>query len=126
MIGAGWIPDARGWHVKTSEATYTIARRPPVVWDLSVETRLPDLGRRRLAHAVRQDLWRLLRRLRGFAPAVSVTRDGRGVLLRAGGQVAGAVPGTAQDRIAALLQDRDKRAAWMKSASHRSERAHGR
>lgn len=122
MTDATWTKDRRGWHVSDDGATYVVARRLPLAWTLSAETRLPDLGRRRLAHAVRQDLWRRLQRLRGFAPVVSVTRDGQGVLLRAGGAVLGAVPGGARQAIAALLEDRDLRAAWIRSASHRTER----
>ncbi|WP_245749119.1 hypothetical protein [Jannaschia pohangensis] len=99
--------------------TLTIARRVPVVWDLSGRVRLPDMGRRRLAHAVRQDLWRALQRLRGFAPVVAVTRDGQGVTLRAGGAVSGAVPGAARARLDDMLSDPVRHAAWLRAARHR-------
>lgn len=118
VSGGIWTLDRRGWHVCDDGATYLIARRLPLDWTLSVRTRLPDLGRRRLAHAVRQDLWRMLQRLRGFAPAVSVTRDGQGVELRAGGAVQGSVPQGAQREIAALLEDASTRAAWVRAAAH--------
>lgn len=120
MTSDAWHLDRRGWHVCDDGATYVVARRLPVVWDVAVQTHLPDMGRRRLAHAVRQDLWRMLQRLRGFAPVVSVTRDGQGVLVRAGGVVAGRVPSTIEARIAAMLTDPARRAAWAKSARHRS------
>lgn len=115
--------DRRGWHVMDDGATYVIARRLPLEWTIWAQTRLPDLGRRRLAHAVRQDLWRRLQRLRGFAPAVSVTRDGQGVRLRAGGTVRGALPAGAGATINALLNDDSLRAAWIRAASHRSNEA---
>ncbi|WP_235962704.1 hypothetical protein [Jannaschia marina] len=77
------------------------------------------MGRRRLAHAVRQDIWRRLRRVRGFAPVISVTRDRAGLLLRAGGSVAGVAPPDLPDRIAALLEEPRVRAAWLRAARHR-------
>lgn len=114
-----WNWDKRGWHISDDGVTYAIARRLPLRWDVSAETRLPDLGRRRLAHAVRQDLWRLLQRLRGFAPIVSVMRDEQGVKVRAGGLVVGSAPPRANAQIAALLADPAKRAAWLRAAGHR-------
>ena len=119
MTPDGWARDRRGWYVRDDGTSYRIARRLPAVWDVSATTRLPDLGRRRLAHAVRQDLWRMLQRLRGFAPMVCVTRDAEGTVVRAGGQVAGRVPATTHDRIAALLRDPGTRAAWTAAARHR-------
>ncbi|SDZ52821.1 hypothetical protein SAMN05444004_11940 [Jannaschia faecimaris] len=119
MRQEAWSWDRRGWHFADDGATYAVARRLPVQWDISAQTRLPDMGRRRLAHAVRQDLWRILQRLRGFAPVVTVTRDGQGLSLRAGGSVAGRIPRNAQEQVAALLNDPVKRAAWARTARHR-------
>ncbi|MEM7487715.1 MAG: hypothetical protein AAF390_01185 [Pseudomonadota bacterium] len=90
----------------------------PLRWDLAVRARLPDLGRRRLAHAVRQDLWRMLRDLRGLSPAVEVIRDGWGVEVVAGGRVDGAIPPGTAARVAAMLADPVRRAAWIRSARH--------
>ncbi|MEM8824809.1 MAG: hypothetical protein AAGF30_14480 [Pseudomonadota bacterium] len=115
----GWVRDGRGWFESREGETYAIARRVPVRWDLRVETRLPEMGRRRLAHAVRQDMWRMLRNVRGFQPAVEVTRVADGLRLVAGGAVAGAVPPDAAGRIAWMLDDRGHRAAWARSAGHR-------
>ncbi len=114
-----WLQDRRGWHVRDDGQTYALARRLPARWDVRAETRMPDMGRRRLAHAVRQDLWRMLRRVRGFAPMVEVVRDADGVTLRAGGTVAGAMPSSVSERVAALLSDPAVRAAWLRSAGHR-------
>jgi hypothetical protein len=77
------------------------------------------MGRRRLAHAVRQDLWRTLRDLRGFAPAVAVTRRADDLLLRAGGDVDGPIPASTEDRIRAFLSTPRHRSAWMRAARHR-------
>ncbi|MFO6462862.1 hypothetical protein ACK8OR_00595 [Jannaschia sp. KMU-145] len=120
---SGWTPDGRGWQARRDGATFALSRRLPLRWDVAAETRLPDLGRRRLAHAVRQDLWRALRDLRGFAPAVEVTRDAGGCHVRAGGRVEGAVAGGLTARVAAVLADPGLRAGWVRAARHRESAA---
>lgn len=114
-----WTLDRRGWFVRDEATSFALARRLPLRWDVVAETRLPDLGRRRLAHAVRQDLWRLFQRVRGFAPVVEVTRDARGVTLRAGGAVSGRVPGGMATKLSDFLTDPRFRAAWARAARHR-------
>lgn len=104
------------WHILTSGDTLTLARHLPPRFDVVAETRLPAMGRRRLAHQVRQDMWRALRRLRGFSPVVEVSRDGDGLRLRAGGRVAGGCPPATSDRIAAVLADPGNRARWARFA----------
>ena len=62
--------------------------------------------RRRVAHRVRQDLWRVLQVLRGFAPVVQVERTTTGLEVTAGGQVAGAFcRAHAEGKIRAVLDD---------------------
>ncbi|MEM8850981.1 MAG: hypothetical protein AAGE03_13225 [Pseudomonadota bacterium] len=114
-----WKTTKRGWFERREGAVYGLTRRAPVRWDLRVEADLPEMGRRRLAHAVRQDMWRMLRDLRGFVPAVEVTRRAEGLRLTAGGAVDGAVPARAAARIAEMLADPVKRAAWARAARHR-------
>ncbi|MBE0454508.1 hypothetical protein [Roseovarius autotrophicus] len=105
------------WHVIEEDGALTLARRLPVRFDLAAETVLAGaVGRRRLAHLVRQDLWRMLRHLRGFAPAVRVRRVGHGVHVVAGGAVPGRVPPLAATRIADMLADPGLRARWMGQA----------
>ena len=104
------------WHILTSGDTLTLARHLPPRFDVVAETRLPAMGRRRLAHQVRQDMWRALQRLRGFSPVVEVTRDGDAVRLRAGGRVAGPCPPNAAARIASVLADPGNRARWARYA----------
>lgn len=94
----------------------TVTRRLPLRWDVCAQTRLPDGRRGRLAHQIRQDLWRALQRLRGFAPAVSVERSEGGLLITAGGAVAGAIPPGTQSRITQLLADPALRARWIAGA----------
>ncbi|WP_238366981.1 hypothetical protein [Mesobacterium pallidum] len=109
---------AKGWYIDRGVDVVTVSRRVPVRFDLAVEARLP-LARSltRVAQQVRQDLWRALRDLRGFAPAVRVERQADALLVRAGGQVDGPIPATAARRVAALLESPVHRARWQRWAS---------
>ncbi len=117
-MSGDWVLDRRGWFVRWDETSFALTRRLPVRWDVAAVTRLPDLGRRRLAHAVRQDLWRAFQRVRGFAPVVEVTRDAHGVRLCAGGAVLGRVPGGMAAKLSDFLADPRFRAAWTRAARH--------
>jgi hypothetical protein len=107
-----------GWHVAHDGPTLTVSRRSDPHWDLSVTEQLPEVGSpARLAHQIRQDLWRRLRRLRGFCPAVQVTRCDGHSEVRAGGGVAGAFPRAASEAaIAELLACPRHRARWLAHA----------
>ncbi len=110
---------SRGWSEVREGDTFRLSRCLPVRWDVVAATVMPDLGRRRLAHAVRQDMWRMLRNVRGFSPVVEVTRIAGGCSLRAGGAVAGRSPDLS-GRVQAMLEDAAHRAAWVRAAAHRS------
>lgn len=101
------------WHILCEDGVLTMARRLPVRFDLAVETTLPGGSVRRIAHQVRQDVWRRLRGLRGFAPAVRVAvEDGR-LRVTAGGQVDGVVNRAhAEAAIADVLENPAHRARW--------------
>lgn len=106
------------WHILEEDDALTVARRMPVRFDLGVTTHLPGGDRLRLAQQVRQDVWRALRNLRGFAPAVRVADSGDGHEITAGGQVDGLIPRkTAEARIAEVLEDPSNRARWQRWAS---------
>jgi hypothetical protein len=108
------------WHILREGDAVTVARRMPLRWDVSAETRLPAARRLRIAQQVRQDLWRALRGQRGFAPQVRVRECADGLHLRAGGRIHGAHDRKAiEGRIAALLADRDARARWVACAGTR-------
>lgn len=108
----------KGWHIDRDAGAVTVSRRVPVRFDLAVEARLPAArSLTRMAQQIRQDLWRGLRDLRGFAPAVRVERRPGGLLVRAGGQVDGPIPATARAQIADLLADPVRRARWQRCAS---------
>jgi hypothetical protein len=114
-----WIIDRRGWWERRHGETFALARRLPLRWDVAADAVLPDLGRRRLAHAIRQDLWRAFRDLRGFAPAVEVRRTDGACHVWAGGAVEGALPASLGTRVAALLDDPAVRVGWIRAAAHR-------
>ncbi|OBY25969.1 hypothetical protein [Leisingera sp. JC1] len=105
------------WHITRTDSSLTLSRRLPARTDVSAETVLPAADPLRLAHQIRQDLWRQLQRLRGFAPVVEITAAGQGLRVRAGGQVAGRVPANAAGLIADVLEDPANRARWIRHAS---------
>lgn len=104
----------RWYMIEEAEGALVLARRLPARFDLAAETVLAGaVGRRRLAHLVRQDMWRILRHLRGFQPVVRVWPVAGGLRVRAGGAVDGRFSReVAEARIAALLADPGHRARW--------------
>jgi hypothetical protein len=106
-----------GWHTLRDGDRVTLTRRLPARFDVAATAAFPPARAVRLAHQVRQDLWRSLRDIRGFSPVVDVTPDGPGLRITAGGAVAGPVPrAQANARIAALLSDPATRARWLAHA----------
>jgi hypothetical protein len=105
------------WHILIEDGALTMARRMPVRFDLKVSTQLEGGDKLRLARQVRQDVWRALRDLRGFAPAVRVEDCATGVLVTAGGQIDGRCPyDKARSRIGEVLDDPANRARWSRWA----------
>ena len=112
------------WHILREGDSLTMSRALPVRFDVASGTTLPAGGRLRLARQVRQDLWRALSSLRGFAPAVQVTRRDGVCDIVAGGRVAGRHDKAGVEaRIAEMLADPALRARWSAFAAHR-EGAH--
>ncbi|MDF0600582.1 hypothetical protein P1J78_07565 [Psychromarinibacter sp. C21-152] len=95
-----------------------LTRRLPPRFDVVAETGFPCVPRRRLAHQVRQDVWRALRHVRGFSPVVEVAADGSALRLRAGGRIDGAAADRAglRARIHELLHEPARRARWQRHA----------
>lgn len=107
----------KSWHIIRDDAGLTLSRHRVARFDVAARAGFPPLRMLPLAQMVRQDLWRCLQRLRGFAPVVQVTRTDQGLEVTAGGAVAGRFPKAATEaRIAALLQDPALRARWQRSA----------
>ncbi len=106
------------WHMLYQEGTLTLARRLPARFDVSVETTLPSARKGRLAHQIRQDLWRMLRHLRGFSPVVRVVEDGPHLRLAAGGTVAtrSFPKAKIEAQIADLLACPKHRTRWLNNA----------
>lgn len=105
------------WHTLRDGDTVTVARHVPVRFDVVAETHLPVARAGRVAHQVRQDMWRALRNLRGFSPVVSVTRNANDMRVQAGGRVAGRHnPAQVQAQIADLLNNPANRARWVAHA----------
>ena len=109
------------WHIRDADGVLTLSRRLPARFDVAAETRLPAASASRVAHQVRQDLWRRLQDVRGFQPVVQVTRGDRALTVRAGGSVAArAFPrARIEAEIAALLADDAYRARWIAHATRR-------
>lgn len=111
-----------GWHVARDGGVLTLSRCLPARFDLRAETVLPLggrlVGRARLAHQIRQDVWRCLRDLRGFWPVVRIERSEDALRITAGGALeAGAAPvARAEARLADLLADPARRARWIRHA----------
>jgi hypothetical protein len=101
------------WHVERTETGLTLSRRRPARFDLAVDTLVPAMEPLRLAHQVRQDVWRALRNLRGFTPAVRVAPEGGALRVTAGGAVTGPFPRRhAEASLRGVLEDADNRARW--------------
>ena len=106
------------WHILHENGALTMARRVPVRFDLGVVTRLEGGCKHRIARQVRQDVWRALRDVRGFAPAVKVEDCDGGLKVTAGGQVDGVFPKqAAETQITDVLENKANRARWARWAS---------
>lgn len=111
-----------GWHLLREGAVLVLARRLPARFDLSARTILPlagrAVGRARLAHQLRQDVWRCLRDLRGFWPVVRIERSEDALHVTVGGALDGtrAPVERAEARLAELLADPRHRARWLRHA----------
>jgi hypothetical protein len=108
------------WHITREGDALTMSRRLPVRWDVVAQTSLPDAGLLRTSQQVRQDMWRALQDLRGFAPTVEVRREAGRLHVMAGGAVDGAVPKAhAQAVISEILECPERRQRWIRFAQHR-------
>ncbi|WP_066705780.1 hypothetical protein [Celeribacter ethanolicus] len=108
------------WHILKDEGALTLARRLPARFDVAVTAVIEGgagLRKSRIASQVRQDMWRSLQNLRGFAPVVRVAERGEDLEITAGGMVAGRFPKFETEAcIRALLDSQDHRARWVRFA----------
>ena len=106
------------WHIEIDGDRLTLSRRARARFDFAVETILPDGNRARVAHQIRQDMWRGLQSMRGFSPVVEVTRMSDGLCIKAGGQVDGRFPlRKATDVVSALLEDEAFQTRWSRCSA---------
>ncbi len=104
------------WHTQRDGACVTISRELPARFDVSASARFPIVGRARLAHQIRQDMWRALQNLRGFSPVVQVEQIDGALSVTAGGRLGTPIAPHVQETIDALLNDRVRRARWIRCA----------
>ena len=106
------------WHITQNGDSLVVSRRLPGRMDFAVQTDLPDGNRMRVAHQIRQDIWRALQDLRGFAPVVQVARGASGLTVEAGGQVEGKFNREqVQQVVAGVLENASNRARWVAQAT---------
>ena len=108
------------WHLKRDAGRSILYRQSPPRFDTSAEVSLtcPDqVSQGRLAHQVRQDLWRALQNQRGFCPVVEVEQSGTTLRIRAGGRLPAPIAPNMPDRILAVLEDPQKQMRWMRHAA---------
>ena len=108
------------WYMERSADGLTLARHWPPRFDVKGTGTLPvaprRLSLRRLAHQIRQDLWRQLQGLRGFSPVVRLTQSDSVIAVCAGGRAARPIPSQTNAQIAALLADGPSRERWIRWA----------
>jgi hypothetical protein len=108
------------WHMLREADEVTLTRRLPARFDFAAKTVISGgatLRKGRIATQVRQDMWRALQSLRGFAPVVQVRVVGGDLEITAGGAVSGQFPKSKSiAQVSDMLECPDRRARWMRSA----------
>lgn len=112
------------WHLRRQGDVLVLSRRVPARFDLSASILLGMGGRRisraRMAHQVRQDMWRCLQGLRGFWPVVRIEHREDALQVTAGGGLDSALPQSARLRaeaaLVAVLEDPVHQARWLRHA----------
>jgi len=115
----GFVMSRSRWHILRSEGALTLCRQTPPRFDVSARTTLPAADPLRVAHQVRQDLWRSLQDLRGFSPVVQVVTGADGIEVTAGGRLTTRAPANITDKISTVLEDPAKRHRWVQRAQVR-------
>ena len=107
------------WLIDQSDTHVLVTRRKPVRWDVEASVSFSPCHPLRLAHQVRQDLWRELQKIKGFCPAVEIEL-GDTFTIRAGGRILRHVPPGTNDRILALLNNGINRRRWLAYARYKT------
>ena len=104
------------WHITHEDGNVTLARHLPARFDVAASANLPPARPERLAHQIRQDMWRALRHVRGFSPVVRLEPTDSGWAVTAGGRALGQLSADVETTIDALLNDTTHRTRWVTHA----------
>lgn len=102
-----------GWYVQRDGGRYVLARHWPPRFDVCAVSVFPPVRAGRLAQQIRQDLWRILKGLRGFSPVVQIDASDEGCKVHAGGRLVGNAPKEIESHIRNLLDSPTHRARWL-------------
>lgn len=107
------------WDIDRSDDCLTLSRGGRLRFDISAVADFPICARERLAHQIRQDLWRALQHIRGLSPIVLIERSSTGLSVKAGGEIHGKTfpADHLNAQIYGVLQDKEKRARWLRFAA---------
>lgn len=110
------------WHLKRSETELVLARHWPPRFDVQATAQFPIVRRGRLAHQIRQDMWREFQGLRGFSPVIQILSQANRLDVTAGARVdTRTFPRQSiADGIAALLTSPEHRTRWINWAQERA------
>ena len=100
------------WIIDETPDLLLVTRRKPVRWDIEARAEFPKAHALRLAHQIRQDMWRELKKIKGFCPAVEIEK-GETLKVRAGGRVARHVHPMANGWVEDLLNSDIHRRRWL-------------
>lgn len=108
----------RGWHIERNDAGLTLSRDGNAHFDVSASVVLPLMAREKLAHQIRQDMWRALRNLRGFSPVVRIQNQNDSLHVTAGGAVASKTfaKSLSEDQITSVLTNPQNQRRWRQFA----------
>ncbi|MEP3054680.1 hypothetical protein [Ascidiaceihabitans sp.] len=110
------IRPVNGWYLLCEGERTVLCRRYPAQFDFDASTIFPNAHPVRLAHQIRQDMWRKLQNVRGFSPVVQITHMAEGLHVKAGGRVSGRVTRHMTEQVGAVLDDPKNRARWLRCA----------
>ena len=115
----------RGWVYRAVEGGLLHARAGlPDRWDIAIKRnwRFGLLSRRRLARAIRQDIWRDLQQVRGFVPRVLVAQNADLVQITAGGVLmAGRAAPVLENHLAGVLDNPGNKMRWLRFAGTKGD-----
>ncbi|WP_299144636.1 hypothetical protein [uncultured Tateyamaria sp.] len=107
---------SKGWHILRDGDSVTLCRQLPPRLEFGVQTVLPKVDPVRLAHQIRQDLWRALQNVRGYVPVIRLDPVPDGWAVTAGGGASRPLAAPVMDRARAVLNDPRNRARWVRHA----------